>query len=65
MKLMIIVPPTAEQGSYKTTADTSRTETPAQQALSDYNSARSHDGLPPIRRMPAGTKYTKAPTAKD
>lgn len=34
-------------------------ETLAKSALWDYNSARAHDGLPPLSRMPAGTVYHK------
>ena len=58
MKYTVKVPPTAEQGSYTCTVSSSRYETRAQQALADYNSARAHDGLPPVKRMPAGTTYT-------
>jgi hypothetical protein len=56
------VPPTSEQGSYQGTASASYGETLAQSALWDYNSARAHDGLPPLSRMPAGTTYRKPPT---
>jgi hypothetical protein len=38
---------------------TTRKELPAD-ALSEYNSARAHDGLPPIKRMPSGTTYARA-----
>jgi hypothetical protein len=58
MKYTVTVPPTMEQGSYKTIVKSGRSETLAQQALWDYNSARAHDGLPPVSRMPAGTRYT-------
>ena len=51
------VPPTREQGSHSGTASASYGETLAQSALWDYNSARAHDGLPPLARMPAGTVY--------
>ena len=56
----VTVPPTAEQGSYKTTAKAGYMQTMRQCALQDYNSCRAHDGLPPISRMPAGTKYEVA-----
>lgn len=56
---MLDVPPTMEQGSYKIQMSVPENETPAQYALWHYNSARAHDGLPPIRRMPAGTTYTR------
>ena len=58
MHYTVTVPPTAQVGSYKTTVTSGRTETLAAQALWDYNSARAHDGLPPISRMPSGTRYT-------
>lgn len=54
------VPPTAEQGSYTTTARAGYGQTMRACALQDYNSARAHDGLPPVKRMPAGTRYTPA-----
>ncbi len=28
-------------------------------ALRQYNSARAHDNLPPVRRMPRGTIYAR------
>lgn len=57
----VTVPPTWEQGSYTTiVSDNGRYgETIAKQALWDYNSARRHDGLPPLKRMPNGTKYRR------
>ena len=58
MNYTVTVPPTAQVGSYKTTVTSGRTETLSAQALWDYNSARAHDGLPPISRMPSGTSYT-------
>ena len=61
MKYIVTVPPTAQVGSYKTTVSSSSkfgTETIAQKTLCDYNSVRAHDGLEPVSRMPAGTKYT-------
>jgi len=57
MRYSVKVPPTMEQGSYATTARASYGQTMRQAALQDYNSARSHDGLPPVSRMPAGTSY--------
>lgn len=57
MKYTFTVPPTLEQGSYKGTCSSSARETHRQNALSDYNSARAHDGLPPLSRMPIGTTY--------
>jgi hypothetical protein len=57
-KYTVTVPPTAEQGSYKTIAKASYMQTMHAAALQDYNSCRAHDGLQPVKRMPAGTKYT-------
>lgn len=57
MKYKLEVPPTKEQGSYRITVSDSRYETYRQNALWNYNSAREHDGLPPVKRMPSGTKY--------
>lgn len=54
----VTVPATAEQGSYKTIATDSYGQTFRACALQDYNSCRAHDGLPPLSRMPSGTKYT-------
>lgn len=56
---IVTVPPTWEQGSYTTRVRATYYESYRQAALSDYNSARAHDGLPPIKRMPRGTKYTR------
>jgi hypothetical protein len=53
------VPATREQGSYTTIAHATTATTAAADALSDYNSARAHDGLSPLKRMPPGTKYTR------
>lgn len=58
MKYIVKVPPTAEVGSYQTTTSTGGRETYRQKALWNYNSCRAHDGLPPVKRMPAGTTYT-------
>lgn len=57
MNYKVTVPPTSEMGSYTTTAHKTYHETMRQNALSDYNSARAHDGLPPVKKMPAGTTY--------
>jgi hypothetical protein len=53
------VPPTREMGSYFGYASDAYAESLAQSALWDYNSARAHDGLPPLSRMPRGTVYHK------
>jgi len=57
MKYKVTVPPTMEQGSYSTIAEASLAETLKENALWDYNSARSHDGQKPLKSMPKGTKY--------
>ncbi len=57
MKYIVKVPPTAEVGSYTTNTSTGGRETYRKKALWNYNSARAHDGLPPVSRMPAGTAY--------
>jgi len=55
---VVTVPPTAEVGSY-TTRVRGPLPNARRDALWDYNSTRGHDGLPPVDRMPRGTKYTK------
>ncbi len=55
----VTVPPTMEQGSYVTDVSDGYHQTIAQAALQDYNGCRAHDGLPPISRMPRGTKYIR------
>lgn len=62
MNYTFTVPPTLEQGSYKGTCSPSARETYRQNALIDYNSARAHDNLPPLSRMPRGTRYTPVRT---
>lgn len=57
MKYQVIVPPTKEVGSYSCVVSGSNYR---EDALWDYNSARAHDGLEPINRMPKGTQYIKA-----
>jgi hypothetical protein len=59
MKYSVDVPATSEQGTYTTICEATYFETYQQNALADYNSARAHDGLEPLKRMPKGTKYTK------
>lgn len=58
MKYKVTVPPTKEMGSYFCNASRSYGQTLAGCALQSYNSARAHDGLPPLSRMPSGTLYT-------
>jgi len=57
MKYKVTVPPTAEQGSYKTVTSGGYLQTYRAAALQDYNTCRAHDGLPSVKRMPAGTTY--------
>jgi hypothetical protein len=57
MKYSVDVPATREQGTFVTVCEGGYFETYRQNALSDYNSARAHDGLPPVKRMPKGTTY--------
>lgn len=60
MKYRVTVPPTRDVGSYTTVVGSGGhygSESVAARALWDYNSCRAHDGLPPLRRMPAGTVY--------
>ena len=57
MKYKVIVPPTMQVGSYKTIANSSPMTTAREDALQDYNSARDHDGLPPLKRLPQGTQF--------
>ena len=59
MRYKVYVPPTYEMGDYRTVVNSSDAETVEQNALWDYNSAREHDGLPPLKRMPRDTIYTE------
>lgn len=52
------VPATMEMGTYANTCSTVGQATYKQDALNDYNSARAHDNLQPLSRMPKGTTYT-------
>ena len=51
-------PPSPEMGTYSGMCRAGYYSTYRSDALADYNSARAHDGLEPLRRMPAGTRYT-------
>lgn len=55
----VTVPSTMEMGSYSVTVTEDYGETKAEVALWHYNSARDHDGLSPLKRMPNGTKYVE------
>ena len=56
---LVKVPPTMEMGSYSTKVTGAYTQSKEKEALWDYNSARAHDGLRKLKRMPNGTKYIK------
>ena len=49
----ITVPPTWHMGSRRGICR-SRAD-----ALQEYNQSRARDGLPPLKRMPNGTRYTR------
>ena len=57
MKCKCVVPSTADQGSFTTICTGSSGESFRANALWSYNSARAHDGLEPLSRMPNGTTY--------
>ena len=59
MKYKVIIPPTNEQGSYKTTAEDNQHQSARAMALQDYNTCRAHDGLPPVKRLPTGTQFVQ------
>jgi hypothetical protein len=46
-------------GPFKTIATESPMETKEENALWAYNSARQHDGLPPLTTLPKGFKFEK------
>lgn len=49
------VPPTLEMGSYSSTFTGTKAQA-KENALWDYNSARAHDGLEPLAKLPRETK---------
>jgi hypothetical protein len=55
----VYVPATMEMGDYRFVARASHSLTLAQDALWTYNHSRERDGLPPLKRMPRGTVYTR------
>lgn len=60
MRLYIVqIPPTHDQGNHCMRFMCNRCEV-RKEALWDYNSARAHDGLPSISRLPAGTTIRRA-----
>jgi hypothetical protein len=58
-KYNVYVPPTMEQGEFNFVCQDSPMGSVQCDALSDYNSARAHDGQEPLKRMPRGTTYTQ------
>jgi hypothetical protein len=61
MKFLVKVPATKDVGSYQFSVITGSYGwglSKAKEALWQYNSARAHDGLEPLTRMPNGTTYT-------
>jgi len=59
MKFRVKIPPTYEQGGFTFTTVETDSESRHEAALWDYNKAREHDGLPPVRRLPAGTTFER------
>ena len=57
-KYTVFVPPTKDQATFRILARDDYM-TVAKDALQSYNSARAHDGQPPLKRMPNGTTYTR------
>lgn len=55
--LKAVIPPTKDVGSCSLLGISSSLETFRQNILWQYNKLREHDGLEPVGRMPAGTKY--------
>ena len=56
MKIKYKIPPTTQMGSFETIGVSNSQETAYQNALWDYNSAREHDWLRPVKCLPEGTK---------
>ena len=54
---VFIVPATTNMGTFTGTAVAGPTDTLTSDARMQYNRVRARDGLPPVRRMPAGTYY--------
>ena len=52
------IPATKEQSPYTLIGIESLMETARENALWQYNSARAHDGLPPVSNLPKGTVGT-------
>lgn len=59
MTYEVVVPPTFNMGSYTAICRDHSTITYKEDALIDYNLARGHDCLIPLKSMPQGTTYIK------
>jgi hypothetical protein len=59
--LKALIPPTKYIGSYTLAATEGFFYTAKQNILWEYNKARLHEGLEPIKKMPRGTKYKIQP----
>lgn len=60
MRLYLVqIPPTRDQGNHCMRFMCNRSEV-RKEALREYNSARAHDGFPPIQRLPAGVTIRRA-----
>jgi hypothetical protein len=60
MRYKVTFPFMDDMGSYGPIFASSNTmETKEENALWDLNSARRHDGLPELKRLPAGTKFER------
>ena len=60
---IVTMPPTRDVGSHQTRVCRPLREVRAE-ALWDYNSGRAHEGLPPVKRLPNGTKIRKETAAE-
>jgi len=56
MRIRYTIPPTPDQGSCVIIGKGGYGETPARNALWQYNSNRAHDGQAPVSRLPNGTR---------
>lgn len=61
MRFKVSFPITAQMSPISYTVSDKPAETAAEEALWHYNRSRSHDGLPPLTRLPKGTVFTPIP----
>ena len=59
----VSVPLTGDMSPYQTLARGTPMESVEANALWHYNRAREHDGLSPLQRLPAGTRFAPATEA--